>query len=120
MARQFNYDKHPYISCGSADECVLGCQSIAPQLETTKVVCVECYPGVLVEKVEWELTQRLPSAKVFSALGTLHNFYAIDALQNSGPARSASHLEGQALSKALCPTMSTRERNPERAAWHLL
>lgn len=65
MAGQSNYDMHSYISCGSVDECVLGCQSIAPQLETIEAVRVECYLGVLVEKVVGELTQRLPSVQVF-------------------------------------------------------
>ncbi len=41
MARQSSYDRHPYISRGSAEECVLGWQSMAQQFEMTKVVCVE-------------------------------------------------------------------------------
>jgi mannose-6-phosphate isomerase class I len=65
MARQSNYDKHPWVSSGTTEECVIGWQSIAQRLNAARVVCVECYPGVLVEDVERELTQRLPSAKIF-------------------------------------------------------
>jgi mannose-6-phosphate isomerase class I len=67
MARQSNYDKYPYVPCGAAEKCATGWQSVAQRLQGAGVVCVECYPGVLVEDVERELTPRLLPAKIFRA-----------------------------------------------------
>jgi len=67
MARQSNYDKYPYVPSGVAGECVLDWLRIAEQMRGGGVVCLECYPGVLVENVEHALMQHLPSTKVFRA-----------------------------------------------------
>ena len=66
MARQSNYDKYPYVPCGAANECAVGWDQIAQLLPGAGVICVESYPGVLIDDVERELTHRLRPAKVFS------------------------------------------------------
>lgn len=69
------------------------------------IITAEC--DVLRDEGE-KYAHRLAKAGVevtaMRALGTLHNFYVIDALQSSGPARSALHLVGHALSRALYAT----------------
>ena len=69
------------------------------------IITAEC--DVLRDEGE-KYAHRLAKAGVevtaMRALGTLHNFCVIDALQRSGPARSALHLVGQALSRALHAT----------------
>jgi acetyl esterase/lipase len=56
------------------------------------------------EKYAHRLAELGIEVTAMRALGTLHNFYVIDALQESGPARSVLYLVGEALRKALQPT----------------
>jgi mannose-6-phosphate isomerase class I len=45
----------------------VGWDEITAQLGSSKIVCVECYPGVLVERVVTELEQRMQPVQVFLA-----------------------------------------------------
>ena len=65
--RRSNYDKFPAISVGSAELCHAGWYAIAAQLSAARVICIECYPGVDVERVEAELVPRLGSRTVLDA-----------------------------------------------------
>ena len=65
--RRSNYDKFPVISVGDAELCHTGWGAIAAQFNAARLICVECYPGVDVERVEAELVPRLGSCKVFHA-----------------------------------------------------
>jgi acetyl esterase len=56
------------------------------------------------EKYAHRLAELSVEVTAMRALGTLHNFYVIDALQESGPARSVLHLVGEALRRALQST----------------
>ncbi len=65
--RRSNYDKFPVISVGDAELCHAGWDAIAAQLNAVRVICIECYPGVDVERVEAELVPKLGSRTVFHA-----------------------------------------------------
>ena len=65
--RRSNYDKFPVISVGGAELCYAGWNAIAAQLHAARVICIECYPGVDVERVEAELVPKLGSRTVFRA-----------------------------------------------------
>jgi mannose-6-phosphate isomerase class I len=69
MARRSNYDKFPVVPAGSAEECREGwgeiASTLAPLLQQSRSVCVECYPGVFVSRVREELQTHLPSAVIF-------------------------------------------------------
>jgi len=69
------------------------------------IVTAEC--DVLRDEGE-RYAHRLAEAGVevtaMRALGTLHNFYVIDELQHSGPAKTVLYLVGEALYNALHAT----------------
>lgn len=69
MARRSNYDKFPFVAAGPAEECSTGWQAIAarlnPYAKQHNVLCVECYPGVLVSQLRQALHAHLPSARIF-------------------------------------------------------
>jgi hypothetical protein len=61
------YDKHPFLSVGTADECSVGWQQIAQTLnELQGSICIECYPGVFLEEIEMGVRTALPHAAIFS------------------------------------------------------
>jgi mannose-6-phosphate isomerase class I len=67
MGRRSNYDKYPVVSAGSAEECSVGWPAIAQRLTLEpkqRVLCVECYPGVLVDQLQEGLQANLPSVKI--------------------------------------------------------
>ena len=67
------YDKQPYIPVSSSgEECTRGWAAIGRVLRDSvdrqrRVICIECYPGVLVEGVRSELMAQLQPALVISA-----------------------------------------------------
>jgi len=65
--RRSNYDKFPAISVGDADQCAVGWSAIAAQLNGAGVICIECYPGVDMERLEAELLREMGSRRVFEA-----------------------------------------------------
>lgn len=68
MGRRSNYDKYPFVSAGSVDECSVGWHAIAQRLISEPkqhVVCIECYPGVFVDELRKGLQATLRSAKIF-------------------------------------------------------
>ena len=67
MAHRSNYDKFPFVPCGPAGECAVGWDEITARMGRGKIVCVECYPGVLVERLVTELGQRMQPVRVFLA-----------------------------------------------------
>ncbi|HEX4156495.1 MAG TPA: class I mannose-6-phosphate isomerase [Acidobacteriaceae bacterium] len=48
------YDKTPFVAVGAESECLCGWDRIVKQLRsrTEGVVCIECYPGVLLDEIE--------------------------------------------------------------------
>ena len=71
MVRRSNYEKFPVILAGRAEDCNAGWQAIAdrlcPHLRPQRVLCAECYPGVLVDEIQKELCTRLPTSTLFLA-----------------------------------------------------
>lgn len=65
--RRSNYDKSPVIPIGGAELCFAGWSAIATQLNAARVICIECYPGVDVERVAAELVPKLGPRSVFRA-----------------------------------------------------
>ena len=69
MPRRSNYDKFPVVAAGPAEECSAGWQAVAarlaPHARRHHAVCVECYPGIFVDRMIEELRAQLPSATVF-------------------------------------------------------
>lgn len=56
------YDKTPFINAGPAEACVAGWEAIARALaeNTSGVICIECYPGVLVSEIQEALAAYMP------------------------------------------------------------
>src|SRR5581483_8834001 len=52
---------------GDADQCAVGWSAIAAQLNGAGVICIECYPGVDMERLEAELLREMGSRRVFEA-----------------------------------------------------
>jgi acetyl esterase/lipase len=90
---------HPEASPLHADDAEL------KKLCSAVIVTAEC--DVLRDEGEryaHRLTEAGVEVTAMRALGTLHNFYVIDELQESGPAKSVLHLVGEALRNALRST----------------
>ena len=67
MARRSNYDKFPFVTAGSAEECSAGWEAVSSPLRSHRVICVESYPGVFVDEVAGELYARLGEPAIFSS-----------------------------------------------------
>jgi mannose-6-phosphate isomerase class I len=84
MGRQPNYDKFPFVAAGRADECGVGWKAIAarlePHLQTRRVLCVECYPGVSERVVTAELQKHLHASKIFHSQECLKDSRGLRAL----------------------------------------
>jgi|HubBroStandDraft_5_1064220.scaffolds.fasta_scaffold12046_1 mannose-6-phosphate isomerase class I len=65
MPRRSNYDKFPFVAAGAAEECSPGWDAIAARLSDSHVLCIECYPGVLVQQAMEELCARLELLAAF-------------------------------------------------------
>jgi mannose-6-phosphate isomerase class I len=77
MGRKSNYEKFPSVSVGPAEECSAGWEAIAARLyshvQVGQVICVECYPGVLVDQLQQKLSGLFPSATVVRSANCLKN-----------------------------------------------
>ena len=71
MSRKSNYDKFPCVAAGPAETCSVGWQAIAdrlkPRLERNHAICVECYPGVLTDRMIDELRRQIPTGTIFNS-----------------------------------------------------
>jgi mannose-6-phosphate isomerase class I len=69
MPRRSNYDKFPFVAAGSAEQCSAGWDAIAARLKEgrgkSRVLCVECYPGVFVRQAVKELCAQFDLFAVF-------------------------------------------------------
>jgi mannose-6-phosphate isomerase class I len=63
------YDKIPFISAGPADACLAGWQSITADIQkrATGVVCLECYPGVLLNEIQQAIRAQMPGWRIILA-----------------------------------------------------
>lgn len=70
MGGRSNYDKCPVVPVGTEEECSVGWQAIVATLRSDwqqhRAVCVECYPGVLIDQLLEGLRDHLPCARYFS------------------------------------------------------
>lgn len=75
------YDKFPFVETGESSECFLGWQAILAEVEIqeSRVVCIECYPGVFVEEIEQALARFMPGRRVFLAQDAMLPEDAIEA-----------------------------------------
>ncbi len=66
-----NYDKHPYVAISSSpDECSVGWQAIWNRVgkfwRRTGVLCIECYPGVMLQDIERSLLAAFPGIRILN------------------------------------------------------
>jgi mannose-6-phosphate isomerase class I len=65
-----NYDKNPYVRTGfEQNVCSVGWTSVLEQIESFRqqsgrLVCVECYPGVLTHEVKEALASAFPASSI--------------------------------------------------------
>ena len=61
------YDKSPFIAAGPTEECLAGWTAILRHLGKLgeRVICIECYPGVLLEEVGEAIRTHLQGARLF-------------------------------------------------------
>jgi mannose-6-phosphate isomerase class I len=78
------YDRFPYITAGSAEECIAGWDAIGASLRCrpggSAVVVVECYPGVNLEELERGLRPAFPEAVFLNTETLLRSPEEIDAM----------------------------------------
>ena len=84
-----NYDKRPFtrVSTSSSD-CQVGWLEIVRRLSplTTPhrcLLCIECYPGVIVDAVRAAVVEGLKPRRVFDTRDFIKDAQTIDKLQNS-------------------------------------
>ena len=86
MQRKSNYDKFPIISVGtSGSDCWENWPVILDRLrtyksETTSVICIECYPGVLELPLRRALEESLRPAAVIMTTDLLKSSPAIERM----------------------------------------
>ena len=86
MPRSSNYDKLPYVAVTeSASDCQVGWREIGQCLAgalagSRTVLCVECYPGVFLERVEAALVQQLDPGLVIRSAPCFKNPEEIESL----------------------------------------
>ena len=62
------YDKAPFIAVGTAEECLAGWAAIGSALDSAAgPICIECYPGVLLDEVQRALAEHMPEWQVVVA-----------------------------------------------------
>ncbi len=66
------YDKAPFLSVGEAEECLTGWLSIASLLQQVAgPICVECYPGVLLDELHEAFAANMPEWEILLASDAL-------------------------------------------------
>jgi len=60
------YDRTPFIGVGNQAQCLTGLEAIADALRHAAgdLICIECYPGALVDEIERGLARHLSAWKV--------------------------------------------------------
>ncbi len=118
MARKANYDKFPFVAAGASNECAVGWDAIALQLGGAKVVCVECYPGALVDDLQSELARRLRPDTVICASDAYKDVAEIRAMlaTHLGDDRVFGRMNGLTLEDWFDPKALKRMRNEVIAA----
>ncbi len=81
-----NYDKAPFVPVSAATaDCSAGWRNVAGRLRSAvgrsrATICVECYPGVIVEEVEQSLAEALRPARVLRSADCLRSSSEIERL----------------------------------------
>ena len=78
-----SYDKYPTVPISSASaRCAVGWERVLEQIgsDASRVLCVECYPGVYVEEVEHAFVQALRPAQVIRSSDCLKSPAEVRAL----------------------------------------
>lgn len=81
-----SYEKFPVVRVTSdVSACLEGWEAIAARMKEEigagkRVICIECYPGVLEEELHKELSRRLLAVKFFRASECLRSSVEIDSL----------------------------------------
>jgi mannose-6-phosphate isomerase class I len=68
MRRASTYDKYPTVPLSSSSvDCALGWESVLERIggRRARLLCIECYPGVLVEEIERAFCAALQPSQVF-------------------------------------------------------
>ncbi len=68
MKRPSEYNKHPVVKITSSPgDCAVGWPEVLARLQccASKILCVECYPGVFEEEIERALVSSLMPSRVF-------------------------------------------------------
>ncbi len=100
MSRQSNYDKFPYVSAGAGPECHVGWLAIAgqlaPYIRPESILCIECYPGVFIERIREDLLSAFPCAKIFLSQDCLKTPYELQKMLDPllGTDRVFGHMSG--------------------------
>ncbi len=76
MSRTSNYDKLPTIQAGDEKDCAKGWEEIGNALlaglpESSGVICVECYPGAFIDRIENSLRRVLAPCDRYPHFGTV-------------------------------------------------
>ncbi len=60
------YEKKPFVAAGEASDCLVGWPQIASAMHrsTASNLCIECYPGVLLDEIEHGLRDAFPDWQV--------------------------------------------------------
>jgi mannose-6-phosphate isomerase class I len=77
------YDKHPVINVtSSSKDCAAGWPDVLERLSSVNrwPLCVECYPGALVDEIQQAVTGALPPSQVFRASECMKSSEEIEAL----------------------------------------
>ena len=62
------YDKSPFISAGNPEECLTGWPAITSVLqEQPGPICIECYPGVFLDDLQYAFAKHMPDWDVIFA-----------------------------------------------------
>jgi mannose-6-phosphate isomerase class I len=74
------YDRAPFIAAGDPEECLAGWSVIASVLrEAPGPLCIECYPGVLLDELQHALAEYMPDWQVILAADALLPESALEA-----------------------------------------
>lgn len=62
------YDKKPFIAAGSESECAAGWSDVLQRIceDAKGVICIECYPGVLLDELETAIREHVPGCHLVS------------------------------------------------------
>lgn len=69
------YDKKPFIAAGSESECTAGWSDVLQRIceDAKGVICIECYPGVLLDELETAIREHVPGCHLVSTAAAFLN-----------------------------------------------